>query len=56
LQRTGFKNANIFISGNNLHYFTEVLATPPEVSTDNYNSSTGYPPVRRINFGIKVTY
>ncbi|WP_217447775.1 SusC/RagA family TonB-linked outer membrane protein [Maribellus comscasis] len=56
LKRTGFKNANIFISGNNLHYFTEVLATPPEVSTNNYSSSTGYPPVRRINFGIKVTY
>jgi len=56
LKRIGLSNVNVFVSGNNLHYFTDVLATPPEVSTNNNNSATGYPPIRKLNFGFKITY
>lgn len=56
LKQVGLTNANIYISGNNLRYFTEVQATSPEVSTRNNTSTEGYPPVRKINFGFKITF
>lgn len=54
-QKIGMQNATVFISGNNLHYFTAVQATPPEVGNIN-SASTGYPPIRRFSLGFKVQF
>lgn len=49
------QKCTIFFSGNNLHYFTAVQATPPEVGSIN-NSSTGYPPIRVLTLGLNVCF
>ena len=54
-KRIGMQSATVFVSGNNLHYFTAVQATPPEVGNIN-SSSTGYPPIRRFSLGFKVQF
>ena len=54
-KRIGMQSATVFVSGNNLHYFTVVQATPPEVGNIN-SSSTGYPPIRRFSLGFKVQF
>ena len=54
--RLRMAGCNIFISGNNLHYFSAVKGTPPEVSTDNNNSSTGYPRIMRITGGFNIQF
>lgn len=48
------------MSGHNLHYFTEVEGLPPDGLGNVFLgggdlSATGYPPVRRVTLGIKVT-
>lgn len=55
LSKIGLFKASVFVSGNNLHYYTEVPATPPEVSVIN-NASTGYPPIRRYTVGLNLTF
>ncbi|WP_080903232.1 TonB-dependent receptor [Parabacteroides sp. Marseille-P3160] len=55
MKKAGVQNATVFLSGNNLHYFTAVQATPPEVGTIN-NANTGYPPIRRFSLGFKVQF
>jgi len=54
-ERIGLHNATVFLSGNNLHYFTAVQATPPEVGSIN-SSSTGYPPIRKFSIGCKIEF
>lgn len=56
IDNLGLRNFNIYLTGNNLHYFSDVLATPPEVSTNGYNSNVGYPPVRKLTFGIRTNF
>ncbi len=55
IDQIGLHAATIFVSGNNLHYFTAVQATPPEVGVIN-NATTGYPPIRRFTLGFKVEF
>ena len=54
-EKIGLHNATVFISGNNLHYFTAVQATPPEVGDIN-TASTGYPPIRKFSLGCKIEF
>jgi TonB-linked SusC/RagA family outer membrane protein len=53
--KIGLNSATVFLSGNNLHYFTAVQATPPEVGVIN-NASTGYPPIRKFTLGLKFEF
>ncbi len=48
----------LYLSGNNLHYFTAVQAQSPEVGSVNNDadSGTGYPPVRRVTFGVNLQF
>jgi len=46
----------IFLSGNNLHYFTAVQATPPEISTTNDEASAGYPRLFRVTGGFNFKF
>ncbi|HZK71069.1 MAG TPA: hypothetical protein VFD03_06050, partial [Clostridia bacterium] len=52
----GIKDVNVYVSGNNLHYFTDVLATPPDNSSSVNSSGVGYPPIRKITLGLKVNF
>lgn len=54
-EKIGLQNATVFVSGNNLHYFTAVQATPPEVGSIN-SSGTGYPPIRKFSIGCKIEF
>lgn len=56
VSKWGIKDLNVYVSGNNLRYFTEVLATPPEVSSAVNGSGVGYPPIRRITLGLKLNF
>lgn len=56
ISKWGIQNINLYVSGNNLHYFTDVLATPPDYSSDAFSSSVGYPPIRKITLGLKVNF
>lgn len=60
IQRIGLQDLNVFMSGHNLHYFTEVEGLPPDGLGNVFLgggdlSATGYPPVRRVTLGVKVT-
>lgn len=55
MDKIGLHAATVFVSGNNLHYFTAVQATPPEVGVIN-NSQTGYPPIRKFSLGFKLEF
>ncbi|HET7179580.1 MAG TPA: hypothetical protein VFI14_07650, partial [Chryseosolibacter sp.] len=52
--RWGIKHLDVYVSGDNLHYFTEVLATPPEYSSAVNGSNVGYPPIRKISVGLTL--
>jgi len=55
----GVQNAQIYISGNNLYYFTSLLGTSPENGASTTYSSgnySNYPAVRKISLGVKVTF
>lgn len=54
-KKISMHNATVFLSGNNLHYFTAVKATPPEVGVIN-TSGTGYPPIRKLSIGCKIEF
>ena len=49
-------SCNVFVSGNNLHYFTAVQATPPEISTTNDEAATGYPRLYRVTAGVNLSF
>ncbi len=58
LTKFGIQNLAITLSGNNLHYFTQVQGVSPEVgASTTYNASYyNYPPIRRYSVGVKVTF
>ncbi|MFA5013881.1 MAG: SusC/RagA family TonB-linked outer membrane protein, partial [Candidatus Paceibacterota bacterium] len=58
LKKAMIENITFTLSGNNLHYFTSVIGMSPETGTANAYSSAyyTYPPIRRVSFGVKVTF
>ena len=58
LKKAGIKDMNFTLSANNLAYFSEVIGLSPELGvTSTFNSSfKSHPAVRRISFGIKMTF
>ncbi len=58
-EQIGLSKVIVYTAGNTLAYFTRdphAKDINPEWGTTNtYNSQAGYPAVRRINFGLKVT-
>lgn len=57
--KVGLKGVTFTLSGNNLHYFTETQGISPEQgSATTYDGDVfyNYPPIRRISFGIKLTF
>lgn len=52
----GINSVDVYLSGNNLHYFTQVLATPPEASSPVNGANVGYPPIRKITLGLKLNF
>ncbi len=58
LTKFGIQNLAITLSGNNLHYFTQVEGVSPEVgASTTYNASYyNYPPIRKYAVGVKVTF
>lgn len=54
----GLQKFSIYLSGNNLHYFTSVIGTSPEegASTTYSSDYNNYPPVRRVALGVKLTF
>src|SRR5690606_5011018 len=49
----GLQKVSVYLSGNNLHYFTSVIGTSPEegASTTYSGDYNNYPPIRRISLG-----
>ncbi len=58
LKKAQIDNITLTLSGNNLHYFTSVIGMSPETGTSNAYSTSfyTYPPIRRISFGVRVTF
>ncbi len=56
ISKWGIKDLSVYVSGNNLHYFTKVLATPPDVSSAVNSAGVGYPPIRKVTFGLKLSF
>lgn len=58
MNKLGFSKMDVYLSGNNLHYFTQLSGVSPEVgSSTTYSSGYyHYPPIRRISLGIKLTF
>jgi len=59
IDRFGIRELKVYVSGNNLHYFTELIGTSPEAGASTTYSSGNYynyPPIRRYSIGIKVTF
>lgn len=58
IQKIGINNLNIYIGGNNLHYFTSLIGTSPErgASTTYSGSYYNYPAIRRFTIGINATF
>ncbi|HET8735470.1 MAG TPA: TonB-dependent receptor [Pricia sp.] len=55
----GVANASVYVSGNNLHYFTSLIGTSPEMGTSttySNNDYNNYPAVRKISLGVKLTF
>jgi hypothetical protein len=55
----GIQNASVYISGNNLHYFTSLIGTSPErgaSTTYSNNDYNNYPSIRKYSLGVKVTF
>lgn len=57
LEKFKLNNAMIYLSGNNLHFFTKVNGVSPERGTGStYDTDfSSYPSTRRISLGVKVT-
>jgi hypothetical protein len=58
ISKLGMHGAALTLSGNNLHYFTEVPGVSPEVGAETTNNAdfNNYPAIRKISLGIKVTF
>lgn len=59
IERFGMNNANVYISGNNLHFFTSMIGSSPENGASTTYSSGGfrnYPAIRKFSLGIKVEF
>lgn len=58
LSKVGIRSLNVTLSGNNLHYFTDVIGLSPEFGTSaSFNSSfKSHPAVRRVSLGVRVTF
>lgn len=57
--KLGMQGLNVYVSGNNLHYFSGLIGTSPETgasTTYSNNDYFNYPPVRRYSFGITATF
>ena len=54
----GVKGVTLTVSGNNLHYFTEVQGISPERGSDTtYDADYyNYPPIRRLSFGVRLIF
>jgi len=59
IKKMGIQKLNVYISGNNLHYFTQLKGSSPEVgasTTYSSNNYYNYPPIRRYSVGIRATF
>ena len=58
LQALKIKRMNLYASGANLFYFTELVGLSPEnsVTTTNVSDYSPYPSSRRISLGAKLTF
>ena len=59
LKKLGIQKLNVYVSGNNLHYFTQLIGTSPEAGASTTYSSDdyyNYPPIRRYSVGIRATF
>ncbi|MCK4678959.1 MAG: TonB-dependent receptor [Bacteroidales bacterium] len=59
IDRLGIQKLNVYVAGNNLHYFTALKYISPEPGASSTYSSSGYanyPPIRRYSIGLKVTF
>ena len=56
--KVGVKGVTLTVSGNNLHYFTEVQGISPERGSDTtYDADYyNYPPIRRLSFGVRLIF
>ncbi|MCG6190833.1 SusC/RagA family TonB-linked outer membrane protein [Maribellus maritimus] len=54
----GIQNVNLYLTGNNLYYFTSVIGVSPESGTSTTYASNyyNYPAIRKFGFGLKVTF
>lgn len=54
----GMQNVSVYVSGNNLHYFTKVTGVSPENGTaSTYDTDySPYPAARKYAIGVKVTF
>ncbi len=57
-ERIGLHGATFTLGGNNLYYFTAAKGISPERGTaSTYNADYyNYPPIRRISFGVRLTF
>lgn len=58
IKKLGMQNVSIYVSGNNLYYFTAVTGVPPENGTGStYDTDySPYPAARKYAAGVKVTF
>ena len=56
--KLGIQKLNVYVSGNNLHYFSEVKYTSPEAGANSTYSGDyyNYPPIRRYSLGVRATF
>ncbi len=58
IRKVGLNKINIYVTGNTLLYFTKDIhakeVNPEWGATSNQNDNTGYPPIRKFNFGFKA--
>ena len=57
--RSKIDDVTLSVSGNNLYYFTAVKGISPEQGTSSTydgDSYSNYPPIRRITFGVRMTF
>ncbi|WP_236973817.1 SusC/RagA family TonB-linked outer membrane protein [Membranihabitans maritimus] len=53
--KMGLKNANFYLSGQNLHYFTKYPGFVPEFQGQDNHRDGNYPIARKIILGLKIT-
>lgn len=57
MEKAKMHKVTIFISGNNLKYFSSVQATSPEFAFfDSGSNQASYPPIRRFTAGLKLEF